>query len=840
MPSANNAFKTFLLNSGATAAHLDTMQKQVLDEQGYTGGTLNDKWMRFLYDQGYTTGTINDRWMKYLGSLGYTGSLQNRLIEYWLNNVIAVNLLQDIMQAELNGGDGINVNWLADHVEIVDGRDRSELVVNGGFNDTSAWVVETTGWTISGGVATHNSAAGGTYLRQNSILNAGVKYQITFDIVSTDGTNVNLYGSGALSTTYISGGDGSTTGTKIATFVANADYFRFRCTGDVAIDNVSIIPVDLTHSGPIQDKVTFTGTKKMVVGPNGLLRWTAHNDYDTPSAPANQAITVVSGATYTIAVTGTTSISLSGATTGTVTAGNPISFTAASGTLTCGSTSGTGTAHLRRTPSDSTYVEDYGLPTEYDINKFNGSTTDTDIASSGEVTLTLTGSTDYRSTTTAWADSTSYSIGDMVLGVNGESFTCTVAHTSDDDQPSGEGDSQWKRDDLFVRVSAVDDVDGAWMLGRVKSQSGTTLTLEVLKSVGSGSYDDWHVIASKGVKDEPVATNIHLHSSAFTNATYGNQNATITDNDVVAPDGTTTGATLSDDGSTGTGTVYVNQGYTSLSTSTAHTFSIFAKQDQLSQVAIATNSFTSPGNTASFFNLDTGTVASTGTNHTASIFPFVDGWFRCVITFTTDATDDNGNIRVFPAASGSTTVDLDGTSSILIWGAQFEEGSVPTSHIPTSGAAVERAADVFSAPLSEIPFSFPTLLFTEGYVRNTDSGPAFLHIYASANERMSIRSDTVRQLFVQAGGVQTASLDNGTPVVGEFTRIAARVAEDDFALSLDGESPATDTSGAVPNLAGATIYFGHNNATSQWAGDLVKTIIAPSSPANAELQARAA
>ncbi len=51
--------------------------------------------------------------------------------------------------------------------------------------------------------------------------------------------------------------------------------------------------------------------------------------------PATQAITVVSGSKYTVSCYGSGSIALSGAGTGTVVQGTPVTFTAASTTLTC-------------------------------------------------------------------------------------------------------------------------------------------------------------------------------------------------------------------------------------------------------------------------------------------------------------------------------------------------------------------------------------------------------------------------------------------------------------------------------------------------------------------------
>lgn len=114
-------------------------------------------------------------------------------------------------------------------------------------------------------------------------------------------------------------------------------------------------------------KITYTSpSPKLCKRSDGTYGYRAQNLYLNSEAPANQSVTVVSGLPYIIAVTGTVSITLSGAATGTVTAGNPITFTAATGTLTCGSTSGAGTVHLRSTIAATDYIKTTSTPL-YDL-----------------------------------------------------------------------------------------------------------------------------------------------------------------------------------------------------------------------------------------------------------------------------------------------------------------------------------------------------------------------------------------------------------------------------------------------------------------------------------------
>lgn len=120
-------------------------------------------------------------------------------------------------------------------------------------------------------------------------------------------------------------------------------------------------------------KLTYTSpSNKLTRQADGYYKYQAHNLYLNSASPANQAITVVSGASYAVTITGTVSVSASGAATGTWTAGTN-TFTAATTTLTLGSTSGSGTVHVRRTPSNDDYIATagaakYALPIEYDTS----------------------------------------------------------------------------------------------------------------------------------------------------------------------------------------------------------------------------------------------------------------------------------------------------------------------------------------------------------------------------------------------------------------------------------------------------------------------------------------
>jgi hypothetical protein len=328
----------------------------------------------------------------------------------------------------------------------------------------------------------------------------------------------------------------------------------------------------------------------------------------------------------------------------------------------------------------------------------------------------------------------------------------------------------------------------------------------------------------KGLLIEEQRTNLLTNSADFSESAWSENFSGFTMN-AVGPDGASNSAgTLTDDISGGAGSAYMQVPVT-VSTETTYTFSIFAKADQLSDIQLRCVEFTTPGSVGVFFDLSAGEVGNTsGSGATGEIEDFGRGWYRCSITFTTDVTDIYGKIRVHLANGESLSVSRDGTSSVLFYGAQFEEGSFATSYIPTSGSQETRSADVASIPVSAFGYNqdagtivveaTPIVLNSGNLLNLNTSGSDATSIYANPN--------TSGHLVVRNTTTQV-NLDAGSFASGQASKLGLAIKENDFAVCLDAGTVASDNSGTLPSPI-ATMAIGSTAPHNGFCNSHIKSL----------------
>ena len=164
---------------------------------------------------------------------------------------------------------------------------------------------------------------------------------------------------------------------------------------------------------------------------------------------------------------------------------------------------------------------------------------------------------------------------------------------------------------------------------------------------------------------------------------------------VTAPDGTLTAWNTVYNGASGDGNLYRGGGEVTTTNSTSYTISVWAKVPSTNTYITGVRIRTFNVDHSVNFNLLTGSFISSteGSPTSYSIIPYPNGWYRCSMTFTS-GTDGNQGVQFYLITStGSTALNSSGANGeeIYMWGAQLEEGSFPTSYIPTSTSTATRA-----------------------------------------------------------------------------------------------------------------------------------------------------
>jgi hypothetical protein len=302
---------------------------------------------------------------------------------------------------------------------------------------------------------------------------------------------------------------------------------------------------------------------------------------------------------------------------------------------------------------------------------------------------------------------------------------------------------------------------------------------------------------------EPQRTNLVTFSEQFDNAAYTKINATITANTAVSPDGFTNADTLSNVNSVDQSILRAGSFSITANVGSTYTTSIFVKKGTANFLRVR-NLFVQNGGDFgnAWFNLNTGIVGTVESSQVATMQNYGNGWYRCTLS---GVVGSSNNFNFVDISLSNTDNSLVPSTSVnlLVYGAQLEAGSYPTSYIPTLGASVTRSAD--SASKTGISSLIGA---TEGtiYGEFTFTGISpqmhmFVSVAGSFANAVYVQTFSATGISMQVwnGVVNQVAINSSGLTAGQNVKFAAAYKANDFALYVNGVQVGTDTSGSVPS-----------------------------------------
>jgi hypothetical protein len=287
---------------------------------------------------------------------------------------------------------------------------------------------------------------------------------------------------------------------------------------------------------------------------------------------------------------------------------------------------------------------------------------------------------------------------------------------------------------------------------------------------------------------EPAATNLFSGSADLGNTTYWSRpaGANVTGNvsGIIAPDGTQTATLFQASGTTATNS-RLRQTW-SRTTTGAHAMSVFIRG--FAGVAASGQVVCGVGASELNFAITSGGVVTltsmTGgaAAVTSGIVNYGNGWYRLTAVGTA-------------ATSGSTQSELycspSGGPQYYAWGLQMEAGSVATSYIPTTTAAVTRNADVInvSGAVSGCIGQTEGTIYAEVDVRNLGVETYFIRIDDGASTNVvslrKLNTNNVRSAITAPTFSGTLNISSATFTAG-ILKIAFAYKSGEIALCVNG------------------------------------------------------
>jgi len=325
---------------------------------------------------------------------------------------------------------------------------------------------------------------------------------------------------------------------------------------------------------------------------------------------------------------------------------------------------------------------------------------------------------------------------------------------------------------------------------------------------------------------EPIRSNKIAYSEGFNN--WASVFTAVSLNEIVSPDGGVNATKLTDTSDSSTHRIQIGN---TTSSSGSFFYSIFLKKGTLTTVALSVYSGANAAD--SKFDLDNGSIVST-TNGTAEIQEYGNDWYRCIVKGTLASTSTTTYIYLKEKESYS------GSSQFLYaWGGQLEEGSYPTSYIPTSGSAVTRNADFCIDAGTSAEFNTSEgVLFVESAALADDLTFRQVTLNDSGSNTILVGYRTnSNRIYTQlvSNSVSQAFLSYDVSDITEFHKFCIKYSTNSVHFWVDGYKRASETSATMP-LALTDLDFQSTTGSAQFYAKTKQVMVFNEALTDSELE----